>query len=132
MLTEASKSHNIYNEETGEKYSVEYFLDHINPNLDYSKYGYIVEDHIIDKSCRRVFHVDTYLYNNIWRVQIAVGLNLRRLSLESLVEQINKIQSLSCYQLQMNRILSDEEDRPYFGMTLCFEIPYVENREKCK
>ena len=65
--------HVIYDEVTRESYSEEYFLNHVEKyesttDLD----SRIIGDYINHRFPAKLFHIDTYLNDGIWRVQLAL------------------------------------------------------------
>lgn len=128
----------IKNELTGEIYSVEYFKNHIPKGMDLFDYlleelhlnnSDIVYELLMKASNDRnsmLYHVDTYLENNTWRVQLKIKLPLLNKGGDDVIEMV------TVFRLgATDSFLKDCYIEPNCNTCLCkvitFKLPYIQS-----
>lgn len=136
----------IKNEKTGEKYSVEYFNEHIPSEecfCEYieQKYPYtssrriykILKEaegcSIVNNERAYIYHVDTYLLDNMWRVQLHLNAYFGEGECKTSPIVIRALNlAARDFQLFTDYKLSGSIGDPFakITLTLTFDIPFVE------
>ena len=126
MKCDICDSHRIYNENTREEYSLEYFFNHVAPikKGDYNYYP-ALRRHINTRTDRDVLHVDTYLKDNMWRVQVIIATTT--IDIDFLSQFINRI-TMDSHTIpgSATEVFQENCDKPWLGFVLNYNIPFVE------
>ena len=137
MKCDICDSHRIYNENTREEYSLEYFFNHVAPikKGDYNYYP-ALRRHINTRTDRYVstcntslsvlvLHVDTYLKDNMWRVQVIIATTT--IDINFLSQFINRI-TMDSHTIpgSATEVFQENCEKPWLGFVLNYNIPFIE------